>query len=294
MKILIIGGSSFIGTNMTRSFSKNNDVKYSYFTNKPEIQNGFKLDIRNKEETKEFLKEHSSDIVIISTALTNVDLCETSSNLANSINVQGTQNIVDACKEFQNKIVFISTSAVFDGRKSLYDEEDKPNPTSVYGSTKFEAEEIVRESGNPYLILRTDQPYGWKENWHHTNSVLRVIENLKYGKSFKEITNWHNSPTYVPDFIHTVEKLLKGNYEGIFHLVGSDFINRFQWALTVANVFNFKKELIEKIDSSELDLSVKRTNVHLSNKKVEEKINHKMIGVEEGAKMMFKEYQNFN
>ena len=57
------------------------------------------------------MKKHRADTVIISTALTNVDLCETDPDLANSINVQGTQNIVDACKEFQSKIVIISTSA---------------------------------------------------------------------------------------------------------------------------------------------------------------------------------------
>jgi len=287
MKITIIGGSSFIGSNFVKLFSKKNyEIKYSYFKNTPLFKNGFQLDITNKETTKEFFKNNKSDIVIISTALTNVDLCETNPNLAEAINVKGTQNIIDACKNSNIKIIYISTSAVFDGKKSEYNEKDKPNPTSVYGATKLKGEKIVIQSNNPYLILRTDQPYGWKESWQHTNSVIRVIENLKINKSFNEISNWHNSPTFVPDFVDSTELLIKNKLEGIFHLVGSDFVSRYEWSQKVAEIFNLNKKLIKKIDSNDLKLPVKRVNIHLNNKKLDDVINHRMIGIREGLQIM--------
>jgi dTDP-4-dehydrorhamnose reductase len=290
MKIAIIGGSSFIGSNFVKSFSKKNyEIKYSYFKNTPLFKNGFQLDITNKETTKEFFKNNKSDIVIISTALTNVDLCETNPNLAEAINVKGTQNIIDACKNSNIKIIYISTSAVFDGKKSEYNEEDKPNPTSVYGATKLKGEKIVIESNNPYLILRTDQPYGWKERWQHTNSVIRVIENLEKDQSFNEISNWYNSPTFVPDFVNATKSLIKNELGGIFHLVGSDFISRYEWSQKVAEIFNLNKKLIKEIDSNDLKLPVKRVNVHLSNKKLDDMIGHKMIGIREGLQIMLNE-----
>ena len=142
---------------------------------------------------------------------------------------------------------------------------------------------MVKDSKLPYLILRTDQPYCWSENYQHTNSILRVLESLRTKKNLREIVDWWNVPTYVPDFVDAVWKLLEQNSEGIFHVVGSNFVNRYDWSITVANIFGLKKELIIPIFSEEMNLPVKRSNVNLSNKKLYEKTGIKMSGIKEGA-----------
>jgi len=152
--------------------------------------------------------------------------------------------------------------------------------------SKLQGELIIKNSNLPYLILRTDQPYSWNEKWHHTNSVIRVIENLEKNQIFNEIIDWYNTPTYVPDFIIAAMKLIQNDHEGIFHLVGSDFINRFDWAEKTAKIFNLKKELINPINSSELKLSVERKNIHLNNDKLFHKTHHRMIGIDEGLHEM--------
>jgi len=287
MKITVIGGSSFIGYGFVKLLSKKKyEVKYSYFENIPQLENGYFLDITNKEKTKEFFRNDESDAIIVSSALTNVDLCEKEPTIANKINVKGIQNIIEGINNPDAKIIYLSTSAVFDGIKSEYHEQDETNPTSQYGITKLAGEKIVMDSKNPFLVLRTDQPYGWKEKWQHTNSVLRVIENLKINESFNEIENWFNSPTYVPDFVKITEMLMENESEGIFHLVGSDFVSRYDWALEVAKIFNLKINLINKINSDELNLPVKRANVHLSNQKVEQETGYKMIGIKKGLEKM--------
>ncbi len=199
---------------------------------------------------------------------------------------------MDGCKLSNSKLIFISTSAVFDGTKDEYFENDVPNPTGVYGMSKFQGELIIKNSNLPFLILRTDQPYSWNEKWHHTNSVIRVIENLKKNETFNEITDWYNTPTYVPDFVSATIKLIKNNHQGIFHLVGSDFIDRFNWAKKTAKFFNLKNELIIPIHSSELKLSVERKNIHLNNDKLFKKTKHKMIGIDDGLESMVNAYNN--
>jgi len=87
--------------------------------------------------------------------------------------------------------------------------------------------------------------------------------------------------------------LIEKKVEGIFHLVGSDYINRYEWAHKVAKIFSLNNELIQKINSSELKLPVKRNNVNLSNKKLKDKIGYKMIGVEKGIENMLGEQINF-
>lgn len=287
MKIFIVGGSGVIGSYFVKSFAKeNSDITYTYYKNKAPYPKGINLDIQNRDDTIKTLKKFHPDHVIIANALTGVDLCETNPSLAESINVKGTRNIVDGCKMINSKLIFISTSAVFNGKKAEYSENDKPEPTGIYGLTKFQGEKIIQESNLPFLILRTDQPYCWKEKWQHTNSVIRVIENLEKNQQFKEVVDWYNTPTYVPDFVNATKELIQKDLEGIFHLVGSDFISRYDWSQKVADIFHLKKNLIKPIDSSELKLPVKRNNIKLNNAKLLQNTGYKMTGVEESLRKM--------
>ena len=227
MKIFIIGGSGVVGSELINQFIKNNDdVYFTYFQNKIEQNNnGIRLDITNKKDTIDIIKKINPDIVIHTAALTNVDLCETNNKLACMINVDGTKNVVEGCKITGSKIVYISTSFVFDGRKSEYYEEDQVSPSTHYGITKQKGEQHVIKSKLPYLILRTDQPYGWTKKWQHSNSVIRTIKTLKTKKELKEIVDWYNTPTYVPDFGKAVLELINRKSTGIYHVVGSNYIN---------------------------------------------------------------------
>ena len=287
MKIFIVGGSGVIGSYFVKSFAKeNSDITYTYYKNKVSYTKGINLDVQDRDDTLKILKKFQPDLIIIANALTGVDFCEANPSLAESINVKGTKNIVDGCKSVNSKLVFISTSAVFNGTKSEYSENDKPNPTGIYGLTKFQGEKIIQESNLPFLILRTDQPYCWKEKWQHTNSVIRVIENLEKNQQFKEVVDWYNTPTYVPDFVNATKELIQKDLEGIFHLVGSDFISRYDWSQKVADIFHLKKNLIKPIDSSELKLPVERNNIKLNNNKLLQNTGYKMAGVEEGLRKM--------
>ncbi len=295
MKILVIGGSGLIGSYFIKAILKeNHNLIFTYYINKTHFANSIYLDVQDRLSTIKTIQKINPELIIICNALTGVDLCEENPSLTDSINVKGTQNIVDGCIGINCKIVFISTSAVFDGRKNEYHENDQTNPTGVYGMSKLQGELIIKNSNLPFLILRTDQPYCWNEKWQHTNSVIRVMDNLEKNLTFNEITDWFNTPTYVPDFVKASMKLIQNNSQGIFHLVGSDYIDRFSWAEKTAKIFNLKRELINPIHSSELKLSVERKNIHLNNDKLFQTIGYRMIGVDEGLQEMYDMSNNKN
>lgn len=289
MKILVIGGSGVIGFEAIRKFSElGHDVFFTYNQNKIFLPNGICVDIRDKNLTLKLIKKIKPDIVVHTTAITNVDLCETDKELAKSVNVTGTSNIIEGCKLVNSKLVYISTSFVFDGIKSKYHEDDPTSPATFYGITKERGEKLVSTSGLQFLILRTDQPYCWKESWQHTNSVSRVLETIKSGKVLNEIVDWYNRPTYVPNFVTLMSELIRNNESGIFHVVGSDFINRYEFSLKVAEIFNLNKDLIKPITSETLHLPAKRVNVNLENDKLTQKTGVEMLGVKEGLIEMLK------
>jgi len=290
MKILIIGGSGVIGSKLVKHFERNGcDTKFTYLSNPMPTNQGFRVDITEKNSIIEFIAKINPDYVIHTTALTNVDLCEKNHFLADNLNVNGTKNVIEGCKISKSKIVYISTCFVFDGKKQQYFEEDLTSSSTYYGYTKQIGEDLIIHSGLPYLILRTDQPYCWTEKWQHTNSVLRVIDTLQSGKVLNEIIDWYNTPTYVPEFVQATSKLIEYNLTGLFHLVGSEFINRYNWALKTAEVFKLNKNLLKPINSDALNLPAKRSNINLSNNKLFEKTGIRMSNIEEGLIKMLNE-----
>ena len=287
MKILVIGGSGEIGSKIVDHFMKtDNELEFTYLTHDVPFHKGYHLDITQKDDTVKLITKINPDIVIHSSALANVDLCEANNSLADSINVNGTAHVIEGCKVVKGRLIYISTSFVFDGSKQQYTEDDMPSPSTYYGFTKYKGEELVKNCDLSYLILRTDQPYCWIEKWQRPNSVLRVLQTLRSGKVLKEITDWYNTPTYVPDFVRATQKLLENNAEGIFHLVGSEFINRYDWALKVADTFGLDKNLIEPITSNTLSLPAKRVNVNLGNKKLFQKTGIRMNNIQDGLNDM--------
>ena len=121
MKSLIIGGSGMIGSYLTKTCeSQGYETEFTYFQKKSSNEHGIFLDITKRETTVQLIKKIAPDIVFLTSAITNVDLCETNTDLAKRTNITGTQNVVDGCKTTGSKLVYFSTSAVFDGTKSEY------------------------------------------------------------------------------------------------------------------------------------------------------------------------------
>jgi len=289
LKVLIIGGSGVVGFNLFKDFLRGKiDVKFTYFEHELLIEEkeGYFLDITKKNETIKIINQHNPDIVIHTAGITNVDLCEKNQELADKVNVEGTLNVIEGCKENKSKLIFLSTSAVFNGSKSEYYEEDPTSPISYYGVTKKSAEELVKNSKLPYLIIRIDHPYYWTEKWQHSNSMLRVLNSLQNNNSFREVTDWYNTPTFIPDIIKAIKKLISFNSCGIYHVVGPDFINRYEWALNVAKIFELNKDKIMPIVSDVLNLPAKRANVNLNNQKFQNETKIIMKGIEEGMRVM--------
>jgi dTDP-4-dehydrorhamnose reductase len=287
MKILITGGSGRIGLKLIKTFlPKGYEVASISKLDKVPLNNvkNFLLDLTDKNKVLDVIKTESPDIVIHTAALTNVDLCESDKKLAYNQNVMSTRNVIEACKQVGSKLIFVSSAFVFNGKGKVFTEESEMNPINYYGETKMISEKDIKDSGLKYLILRTDQPYGEIEEWQKDDNVRRVLKKLNQGLESREPTDWYNNPTYIDDFSIATLKLIETNKEGIYNLVGPDFINRYEWALKIAEVFDKDKNLIVPIKSNALNISAKRPYANLSNKKTQTEINFKFRNIIEGTR----------
>lgn len=239
MKILGTGLTGLIGSRIVELL--NGTYKFEFSD----------TDITDREAIGEKINNSNASVILHLAAKTDVDGCEKDKVLgvnggAWKINVEGTRNVVEACEKSNKKLIYISTDFVFDGEKeSAYSEEDKPNPINWYATTKYEGEKLVQNSRITWIIARLAYPY--RANFQRKDFVRNLIHFLKNKEPLNMVVDHIMTPTFIDDIAFALDKLLKNDSKGIFHIVGSSFVSPYEAAMKVAEIFNFDKTLIKTI-----------------------------------------------
>jgi len=290
MKLLVIGGSGLLGSKIMRAASRGFHTIGTYYSHPFEMKNCeiVRLDITNKDQTLELIKRLGPDCVILTSAQTNVDRCETHPEEAWRINVEGAKNVSEACKK-DVKLIYVSTDYVFDGEKGFYTEEDVPNPISVYGKTKLAGEKTVQNICNDYAIARASVLYGWNTITSKLNFITWVLDKLKKGEEVGLFTDQYTSPTLADNAAQALLAILKKDKRGLYHTSGKDCISRFEIGKRIAKIFELNEELVKPITSDKIDLPAKRPlKCCLDVSKAEKELDIKLITVDEGLLEMEK------
>ncbi|MBU1397732.1 MAG: dTDP-4-dehydrorhamnose reductase, partial [Proteobacteria bacterium] len=205
MRILITGSEGQLGWELLRQAAFFNieaiglDLPYLDITVEPGI-------------TKVF-KEHKPDILINAAAYTNVDKAETDEKACFAVNVNGPENLAAACRDIGIPMIHISTDYVFDGtNKTPYTENDPVSPANVYGRSKAEGENGVRNIIEKHIILRTSWLYGV----HGHNFVKTILKLGKEKEVIGVVSDQFGSPTSAVDLAETVLTIasrILNNYE---------------------------------------------------------------------------------
>ena len=153
------------------------------------------MDITNKEEVNKVITEFNPDVIFHCAAWTAVDKAEEMEEACRKVNAEGTKNITEAAMKVNAKILYTSTDYVFDGTKDgIYTEEDKVNPKSVYGLTKYEGENEVRKNPN-HFITRISWVFGINGN----NFIRTMLKLSDSHDTLNVVSDQIGSPTYTVD-----------------------------------------------------------------------------------------------
>lgn len=172
------------------------------------------MDITDRDQVMSVIKDFNPDVIFHCAAWTQVDKAEEMEDLVNLVNVTGTKNITDASIEVGAKLVYISTDYVFDGTKEgTYNENDIPNPKSIYGKTKFLGEEEARRNPN-HFITRISWVFGINGN-NFIKTMLNLSE--KYD-SLNVVDDQIGSPTYTVDLAKVLVEMVQTDKYGTYHV----------------------------------------------------------------------------
>jgi dTDP-4-dehydrorhamnose reductase len=182
-------------------------------------------------------------VVVHLAAIADVREAETNPARATVVNVGGTSSIARLCAQYRAKMIFVSTEYVFSGERGYYQEDDTPQPRTHYGRTKWEAEQEIARLASLWSILRTSVVYGWPPIGHR-NVVPVLIDRLQNGHPYSGRTDVYRTPIYVEHLTESIVKLVDGEYPGIHHVAGQEWVSMYQFACAAARAFHLDSRLV--------------------------------------------------
>lgn len=184
------------------------------------------LDVRDPRSIERAFSDILPDVVINTAAYTAVDQAETDAEAAFALNREGARFLARAAARREVPIVHLSTHYVFDGTKQApYAESDEPSPVTVFGRSKLEGENAVREANPHHVIVRT----GWVFGAMGRNFATNIVQAAETGEPLRVVDDQHGNPTYAPHLasalLDVAHRIAAGPAEplpwGTYHAAGS-------------------------------------------------------------------------
>ena len=182
MKILLTGKDGQVGFALQKKLVSAGEV---IATSRNE------LNLENSDAIRAFIEKIKPDMIINAAAYTDVDNAETDIELAHKVNTDAPRVLAEEASQLDIPMIHFSTDYVFDGLKNEpYVETDKANPQSVYGQTKWQGEEAVRQY-KKHIILRTS----WVFGRHGQNFLKTILKLIQEKSSLNIVSDQKGSPT---------------------------------------------------------------------------------------------------
>ncbi|MEA3439222.1 MAG: SDR family oxidoreductase [Chloroflexota bacterium] len=298
MRILITGASGLLGLNLALEIASlsGNTGEHQVFGlvhSHPLHTTAFTVlqgDLLAPGTAERLFEETQPDWVINCAALAIVDACETDPVRARQLNTELPAKLAALVARGGARLLHVSTDAVFDGMRGEYTEEDAPNPPSVYGQTKLEGEHTAAEANPDTLIARVNF-YGWSLSGKRSLSEF-FFYNLKEGKQLMGFTDVHFCPLLVNDLALIFMSMIKKRLFGLYHVVSSECISKFEFGAALAREFGLDDNLISPTSVSEAGLKAARSpNLTLNSDKLYEALNQKTPGIAPGLERYHHLYQ---
>lgn len=214
------------------------------------------LDITDKEAVMATIKDIDPDVIVHCAAWTNVDGAEDPANkpLVHKINVEGTQNMADAAKAVDAKIVYLSTDYVFDGQGTTPWKPDDKNyaPLNYYGQTKLEGELAVSNTTDKYFIVRIAWVFGLNGN----NFIKTMVNVGKTHDTVRVVSDQIGSPTYCNDLARLLVDMIETDKYGYYHATNEgDYISWYDFTCEIYRQAGMDTKVIP-VTTEEYGLSV--------------------------------------
>lgn len=230
-RILITGGSSYLGRHLLPEALHEANVCYTYFQNDPlQLPYGNRVDLRNEGQLFSLAEKFQPEVIIHLAG----------SNRGEDMEVvirRGALNITKAARLSDARLIHISTDSLLDGKHAPYSEDAPPSPITPYGRAKADAEQIVAELEN-HVIIRTSLIYSLTLMDH---SSRWISELLSQGKPVTLFTNQIRNPVWTKSLCQACLELAGIKFQGIINVAGRQPMSRAEFGLKMLDWWGIRE-----------------------------------------------------
>jgi len=248
MKIWVIGKNGQLGQCFLRVLGLEDVVS----TGRKDV------DISDKFQVQEFLKDKNPDVVINCAAYTEVDKAESDRESCYKVNSFGVKILAQSCRDSGAHLIHFSTDFVFSGDKSIgYEVDDEANPLGVYGESKLQGEREIKKESASATIIRVS----WIYSEYSKNFVKTMINLGKTREEVSVVADQIGSPTYAMDLaefvVNNLDSLLLQRGTNIIHFSNLGEVSWFDFAEQIMKLANLKCK-VNPIPSCDYPTAAKR------------------------------------
>ncbi|MBU3666657.1 MAG: dTDP-4-dehydrorhamnose reductase [Chthoniobacterales bacterium] len=278
-KVFILGAKGRLGAALARTWAADSEVS---------AYGRSEADLARPASIAGMIRSERPDVVVNCAAMTNVDECETSRDMAEAVNATAPGVIAQATSAAGGRFVHISTDYVFSGdAASPYAEEAIPQPVSWYGETKRRGEVAVMAAGEHHAVIRV----AWVFGPDRDSFIDKALHAALRGEPVRAVADKYSSPTYTRDAAEGLRPFLRdGAPGGIYHLCNSGVCTWQQWAQEAIDAaakigVPVKTRLVEPLKLADIKAMAAKRPVYspMSCSRIEALLGHPMRGWREAV-----------
>ncbi len=238
MKLLVTGGSGYIGARILQRAPKEWKSAATYLTHRiisPSVA-AFYMDVRDADAVNRLCADFRPDAVIHTAASMSGEAMMTT-------NVEGTRNVARAAAQCNARLIHLSTDVIFDGEHAPYTEDDDPAPITPYGESKARAEQVVKAEHANAVIARTSLVYGFDPMDPRTRQTIA-------GEMPRLFTDEYRCPIFVDDLADALIELVTNDFIGRVNVVGPQRLSRYEFGLKLARAFRVEPKFAPALSAS--------------------------------------------
>jgi dTDP-4-dehydrorhamnose reductase len=275
MKIIITGANGQLGWELQQNAPENVSV-YAF--------NSSELNITDLAQAQAIIADIQPNFIINAAAYTAVDKAESHSDDAFAVNEKGAENLAKICQHINAKLIHISTDFVFDGSKNTpYEITDMPTPLGVYGVSKLQGENSIREIlPQDSCIIRT----AWVYSTHGNNFVKTMLRLMQEKNALSVVSDQVGTPTWAHGLAMAIWQLVlapTAELPALLHWTDNGVTSWYDFAVSIQELA-LEKGLITKnipisaIPSSAYPTPAKRPSFSVLDKtEAEQSIGHSAV-----------------
>lgn len=298
MKILITGASGLLGLNLALEASGTSyhgqHTVYGVVNSQAIHTQAFTVipcNLLASGAVERLIDQTQPDWVIHCAALANLDACEADPALASELNTELPRKLAAYVSKGGARLVHISTDSVFDGARGNYSEEDSPNPLGVYSRTKLAGELAVAEA-DPTAIIARVVLFGWSATGKRSLAEF-FFNSLSAGRQMNGFTDVYFCPLLANDMAHLLIDMLAKSLSGLYHVVASEHLSKYDFGVRIAQRFGLDASLIKPISVQEAGLKAARSpNLILRTDKLTRDLGEAPPGINSGIEKFYNLYES--